>query len=433
MAVTRLGKGAGGTGTTTATWTGFNIVASDANTVAVVLVNWSTGTNATATCSVTYGGVAMKQLGIQLGGATTSRSGCGIYYLFNPGTGAKTIVVTPAVVTPAQVRGIDVAFSGVSSIGMPQNVATMAHTVMSNVNGYTLRVLSNGVTTGTLNQTTELAAGAAVTGIGDFIAVQSVAGASPTVAFTASGTATTPVSTACTLTSAGDMSMVQIASSTAAAGASRPILMPGPTKVGNTIIACMQANPGANALTTVTDTAGNTYSQACPLTRVATNNVTWVYYAPVTVASDAGANTVTASFAGSQTNLEIIAVEYDGLAAAPFDQHMEATGTGTAMNSGNTPTTTQADELVFGFGSTGLAVSAAGAGYTGRIVGTDSSGSIVEDKVVTSTGVQAAAATTASSTWVMNVATFKKAVAAAPVLRVVRRQLSVAVQHAAFW
>lgn len=416
MAVTRLGAGAGGTGTTSATWTGFNITSSDANTITVVLVNASS--TATTTCSVTYGGTAMKQLGYVSSGA--GFAGVGIYYLFNPGTGAKTIVATPVGGTVAQTRGIDVAFSGVSSISDARNVATMAHTVNSCANGYVLRVLSNGVTTGTLNQTTELAAGASVTGVGDFIAVQSAAGAAPSVAFTASGTATTPLSMGCNLTPTGAMNMVQVVAPTAtSSGTSKTVVLPGPTRVGNTIIMCARSNPGSNTITSVADTAGNTYSVACPFNQnTAGGQVIWVYYALVTSASNAGANTITVTWSSSQTSCGVYGVEYDGLdPTAPFDQHKEGGGlSGTAYNSGNTPTTTVADELVFGFGTTVSDTTAAGAGFTGRLVGTAGGdpqvGGLVEDKVVSATGVQAATGTlSSSSSWCMSVATFKKATA----------------------
>lgn len=432
--VTRLGKGAGTTaGTTTASWASFNILVSDQSTVAIVFVNASVTSNAVATCSVTYGGTAMKQLGWTAGGATTARSGVGIYYLFNPGTGSQTVVATPAGATIAGTHGIDVAFSGVSSIGMAQNVATMAHTVTSVANGYALRVISNGVTAGTLNQTTEISGGTVDAGVGDFIAVQSAVGAAPSVAFTATGTATTPLSMGCVVNPVGQMNYVQSGSSPSATTLTAAVLLPGPSFIGDTIVAAFSTNAfSTSVLTGVTDTKGNTYVVGCPASTTGTSR-SWVYYAPVLTAADAGTNTVTVTFTTTAPgNLELIAVEYDGMhPTSPLDQHKEANASsGTAMDSGASPATSQANEMVFGYGAciTGSAT-AAGAGFTGRIVGTDAAQSLVEDKIVTSIGTQNATGTMSiSGTWLMSCATFKARTAS-----VVNNLLSVAVRRAGFY
>lgn len=411
MAVVRLGKGAGATGTTTASWTGFNFITSDANTVCIVLVDISTSVG-TTTCSVKYdtagANVTMKQLGIANSGS--GFSAVGIYYLFNPGTGAKNITATPATGTIAQTIGIDVAFANVSSIGAKQNVATMAHTVTSVANGYALRVLANGVTTGTLNNTTELATGASVTGTGDFIAVQSAAGAT-TVAFTASGTATTPLSMGCTVNPAGQMSYLQSATSAEVNALTAAAVMPGPSFVGDVIVAAFKVGTlGTAALTGVTDTKGNTYSVASPLNATGTRGI-WIYYAPVTTAADAGTNTVTVTFTVvAPGNLELLVAEYDGVdPIKPFDTHHEGNATtGTALDSGNTPLTSQANELVFGYGVGAGSASAAGAGFTGRIVGTDPAISLLEDKVVSAIGAYNATGTITTGAWMMSCATFKQ-------------------------
>jgi hypothetical protein len=199
MAVTRLGKGAGNraassSATLGTSWTSFSIAASDANTVAIVLVNGSISTNAATTVAVTYGGVAMTALSlVNYGSTSTTRGFVGIYYLYNPGTGAKTVAITTSGATKTAVAGIDVSFSGVDpTMGSAQTATTTTHSVTSVASGYSLRVLSNGVTTGTLNQTSEYAAGTSVVGLGDFIAVQSAAGTGSNISFTASGVATTP-------------------------------------------------------------------------------------------------------------------------------------------------------------------------------------------------------------------------------------------------
>lgn len=405
MAFARLGAGAGGTGTTSATWNSFNITASDANTVAVVLVNCSVSSNtAGTTCAVTYGGTAMKQLGWVASGATTERAGVGIFYLFNPGTGAKSIVATPTTGTIAQTQGIDVAFSGVSSIGAAQNVTTMAHTVNSVAGGYALRVLSNGVTAGTLSHTTELAAGAVVGGAGDFIAVQSAAGAA-TVAFTASGAATTPLSMGCTVNAVGQINFVQSAVSTNVPGVSATALLTGPCFVGDVIVAAFKINETTGiTVSSVTDTVGNTYSLVNPGTVVTGGGTVWMYCAPVTYAADAGVNTVTATMSSSATNIELTVGEYDGVDPTPLDQHIVGTGTGTAMISGNFYTYFPAEVIVaYGYASTSVA--AAGAGFTARVIG-GGSGACLEDQVVSSAGLNSATATSNTGNWALSTASF---------------------------
>lgn len=434
MAVVRLGAGAGGTGTTSATWTGFNIVSSNAQTVAIVFMNASTSSAAT-TCTPTYGGVSMKQLGLV--NSAAGFAAVGIYYLFNPPAGANTVVVTPGgASTKNQVQGIDVVFTNVSSLGAAQNVLTMAHTVTSVANGYAVRVLSNGVTAGTLNQTTELSAGASVTGVGDFIAVQSAAGAA-TVSFTASGTATTPLSMGCTVNAVGQINFVQTVEGTTVTALTGTALLPGPCQVGDTIVAAFKVSNLTTAVfSTIADTSGNTYSVACPKTAGAlgaTGRQIWVYYAPVTTASDPGTNTITVTFTTTApTSLTVFGTTYDGLhPTKPFDQHKEATASsGTALDSGSTPTTTQANELVFGIGVGANSATAAGAGFTGRNISAGSSGSLVEDKTVATIGAYNALGTfNTTGEWIMGCATFKQA----PLPPVLYQGLSIPVRRSAFY
>ena len=81
-------------------------------------------------------------------------------------------------------------------------------------------------------------------------------------------------------------------------------------------------------------------------------------------------------------------------------------GTGTSPNSG-AATTNSASELIFGAGMTGGHYSAAGTGFTSRII-TSPDGDIAEDKTVSATGSYSAVAPLGySSTWIMQMATFR--------------------------
>src|SRR4029077_8801369 len=135
-------------------------------------------------------------------------------------------------------------------------------------------------------------------------------------------------------------------------------------------------NAGTLSVTSVVDSAGNIYAVACPTIAI-TNNQAFMYYAPVTVASDAGTNTVTLTLSGSGAFVEMIVAEYDG-GLMVLDKTSSASGNSTALNSGNTAAITSPNELVVGYGFGAGAVSAAGAGFTGRIVATDAGATLFE-------------------------------------------------------
>jgi len=142
----------------------------------------------------------MTQLNLTLAGSSTSRSAVGIYYLFNPGTGVKSVVVTPGgSSTKAGVQCQMVGYSNVSAVGAAQTSAATSHSPTSVASGYDVRVLGNGATLTSPNQTQDYLNGASVSGVGDWMTMQSAAGTGSTISFTCSGTATTPQSVATAL------------------------------------------------------------------------------------------------------------------------------------------------------------------------------------------------------------------------------------------
>jgi hypothetical protein len=189
--VTRLGVGVGGMNTGSAlTFDGPNLTASSITTYMIVGVVISVSSNSSSTtCSVTCGGTTMTQLSLTLVGTSTNRNAVGIYYLANPGTGTKSIVVTPAgASTKAGCIANAVAFSQVGAVGAAQTGTATTHAVNSIVNGYAIRVLGNANVLTSPNETQEYLNGQAVGGSGDYGLIQSAAGAS-SVSFTSSGTA----------------------------------------------------------------------------------------------------------------------------------------------------------------------------------------------------------------------------------------------------
>ena len=180
----------------------------------------------------------------------------------------------------------------------------------------------------------------------------------------------------------------------------------GAQTAGNTNIVAIGWNNATSNITSVTDSAGNTYQVAVPTARGSGVSQA-IYYASNIKAAAAGTNTVTATFNTATPYVDVRALEYSGLAAvSPFDMGASASGTGTAANSG-TVTTTAANELVFGAGITTGGFSTAGTNFTSRII-TVPDADIAQDQVVTSTGAYSATAPVTGA-WVMQVATFKAA------------------------
>jgi hypothetical protein len=124
-------------------------------------------------------------------------------------------------------------------------------------------------------------------------------------------------------------------------------------------------------------------------------------------------NTVTATFSSSNNHPWLAIYEYKGLnAASPLDQTAHAQGNSAAPNSGATPTTTSANELVFaamGLPARYSGTQTAGSGYTLLQNDTGTSPAANESMLVTSTGSYAATFKLSNGdNWTAIVATFKQ-------------------------
>ena len=175
----------------------------------------------------------------------------------------------------------------------------------------------------------------------------------------------------------------------------------------NFLITVLTMN-SANTISSVpTDTFSNTY-QAGP-TATNGNLKAFLYYAENITGG--GANTVTWHLSAS-TTVTVFYLEYSGIATSgSLDQVSTGSGSGTSPSSGATPTTTQADELLFGFANAGGAVTyTAGASFTLRQTGTRAG---TEEQIVAATGAYTATFTIGTNTWACGIATFKAAGAAA--------------------
>jgi hypothetical protein len=158
-----------------------------------------------------------------------------------------------------------------------------------------------------------------------------------------------------------------------------------------------------SAVSSVTDSQGNVYVRAIGPTKT-TGLQQVIYYARNVVG---GSNQVLVTFNQAASYPDVRILEYRGVDTnSPLDVTAANVGTGTAANSGFA-STTSATELIFASGTTGNVFSSAGTGFINR--GINAYGNIAEDKTVTATGTYNATATTSSSNWIMQMATFRAA------------------------
>jgi hypothetical protein len=177
---------------------------------------------------------------------------------------------------------------------------------------------------------------------------------------------------------------------------------PSAQTAGNLNIVVVGWNDTAAAVSSVTDSSGNTYTRAIGPT-AGTALTQSIYYAKNVAA---GSNTVTVTFNQAAAYPDVRVLEYSGADKAnPLDVTAAAVGTGLAANSGSA-STTSLNELIFGAGMTFDAYHAPGSGFTQRVI--TNFGDIAEDATVTSTGLYGATASLrASAPWVMQMAAFR--------------------------
>jgi chitodextrinase len=175
---------------------------------------------------------------------------------------------------------------------------------------------------------------------------------------------------------------------------------------GDTNVLAIGWSDATSNIAKVSDSSGNAYAVAAPTVHGSVTSQA-IYYAPNIKAAAAGANTVTVTFNTAAAYVDLRASEYSGLAAmAPFDVAASATGSASTAASPSV-TTSYSSELIFGAGDTSGVFSAAGTGFTKRII-TNPDSDITEDKTVSAIGSYNATGKQ-SGAWVMQVAAFKAA------------------------
>ena len=200
----------------------------------------------------------------------------------------------------------------------------------------------------------------------------------------------------------GTITFVQAKSGTARTGASLAVAYPVVQTAGNMNVVAVMWGDTTSTVSSVTDSQNNTYVLAVGPT-TASGLSSALYYAANIIG---GSNTVTVTFNTTAAWPNVNVMEYSGLSTSnPLDVTSAGTGAGTTANSGSA-TTTSASELIVGAGNPVTTFTAAGSGFTSRVI--NSFGGISEDKIVNATGSYNATAPMTSGGWVMQMATFAR-------------------------
>jgi chitodextrinase len=180
----------------------------------------------------------------------------------------------------------------------------------------------------------------------------------------------------------------------------------GAQTAGDANIIAIGWNDTTSSITSVSDSAGNTYQAAIATFRG--NGLSQaVYYAPGIEAAAVG-NQVTVAFDQPAAFVDLRIAEYSGLSeTAAFDAGTSATGHGTSASSGAL-VTSGTSELLFAAGITSAGFTGVGASYTTRVI-TVPDGDLVADAPTTSAGSHSATASLSSGAWILQLAAFRSA------------------------
>jgi hypothetical protein len=193
---------------------------------------------------------------------------------------------------------------------------------------------------------------------------------------------------------------------TGAAGTSLSVTFTQANTAGDLIVIAAGWTDTTSNVTSVADTAGNTYVKAVGPTLYSPDLSQVIYYAAGIKAAAAG-NKITVTMNATSNSLDLRTAEFGGLAASgPLDVTAGASGKALAASSG-AATTTHPYELLFGAGMSSNLYSSAGAGFT--LIAFTSNGNMFEYEIVQTAGSYAATASQSLSTdeYVMQLATFQ--------------------------
>jgi hypothetical protein len=187
--------------------------------------------------------------------------------------------------------------------------------------------------------------------------------------------------------------------------------------IGNQLMVSFIYNTASGSYS-VADSRGNTYTQHAFVQ--ANSSSFGVFTSRITTALQPG-DTITVTGTVGCSRRSMSAEEFTGLDTSPVDQVKSSSGSGTAISSGSTSVTTQANELVVGFAGwetgAGTETVTPGSGYTEITHFSNGSAGLfrsqqIQYKTVSSTSTQASDLTISiSHNWFAAAVTFKAAAA----------------------
>ncbi len=188
-----------------------------------------------------------------------------------------------------------------------------------------------------------------------------------------------------------------------ATGGSSVSLTFGDTQIAGDLDLVVIAWNGSGLVSSVTDTAGNSYAPASAVVSSSLRSQI-VYYAPAIAASH---DTVTVMFTSSVALPELRIAEYHGLTQlGPLDATAANTGSGTALDS-TTASTLHGHDLLIGLNAANGTHIMPGQSYTVRL---DAAGDAIEDREVMVQGTyDATCIENVSGPWIMQLIAFAAA------------------------
>ncbi len=190
-----------------------------------------------------------------------------------------------------------------------------------------------------------------------------------------------------------------------------PVPMLNPQTKGNLNVVIIGWSDTSAQVATVSDTEGNTYTQALN-TIVGTGLSQVIYYAKNLAGDGVTPNTITVNFNRPASAPDVRVLEYTGLDPnSPLDQGVSNAGSGSTADTGAC-TTTSANEVVVAGATVSSLVNGAGAGYT--TVDYTKNGDNAEHMITSSIGSCEAQTSLTNGNWVIQSVSLKAAAGAAP-------------------
>ena len=191
--------------------------------------------------------------------------------------------------------------------------------------------------------------------------------------------------------------------------ASVTVAYAGTQTAGNLNVVVVGYSDGSATIQSVSDMVGNVYRLAVGPTVIAGVKTQAIYYSAAIVGSSAGSNRVTVTFGASVKYPDIRIAEYSGVDPANAIDVVKGTSGNSTTSDSGTVTTTSANALLFSANLVQTVTTAAGTGYTKRII-TQPDGDILQDRTVAATGSYSATASLdRAGYWIMQLVAFRAA------------------------